>query len=293
MKEEQLFYKAIEVNLAPPEHIYRRIVKERKTNPIPRRIALAAAACLAILITSALCIPEARAAVMGWLKPAVDPSVYISTPAEERTVVPIIDAAIEPIDEQAVTVTVVDAVDEEWKAWAEKLSVELGELLYDGEFLHITGMLKGNTSDFLKATDEYIRTEDENGISYSPPNDMVACNARYSLNGGNMQYNFFDVLPCGPRHRESEFVMERIAAGEVPFSVDLDVGEGLTGTQALTLDLIFTDIATLRRHPVMPEDTTQILDVALRISGLTFDAQLAQRLTTHSLAPYLYRCSVM
>jgi hypothetical protein len=269
MKEEHLYYKAIEVNLAPPERIYRRIVKERKANPIPRRISLAAAACLAILITAALCIPEARAAVMGWLKPAVDPRVYINTPSEERVSAPAVSAAIEQVDKATITITVVDAENEVWQAWAERLSVELDELLYDGESLHITGTLKGNTSDFVKPVDEYTKTESEDGTTLSPPYDMVFCSARYLLGGGEMRYTLYNALcpDFGP-----EYVAERVSAGEMPFSVELSVGAGLTGKQELTLDLIFADMATLWEHPVMPEDTTQFLQVALRISGLTFDA---------------------
>ncbi|HWS28914.1 MAG TPA: hypothetical protein VN512_02245 [Clostridia bacterium] len=270
MKEEQLYYKAMEANLAPPERIYRKIINERKTNPIPRRITLAAAACLAIFITAALCIPEARAAVEAWLKPAVDPKTYINTPIDERATAPAVSAAIEQVDETAVMVTVVDAADATWQAWAEKLSVELNELLYDGEILHITGTLKGNTGDLVKPVDEYTKTESEDGTSLFPPDNMVTCSARYSLNGSETNYTLYDALSS--HDFAPSYVAERVAAGNVSLSIDLDVGAGLTGMQTIALDLVFTDMGTLRAVYTGGPDDTLPVQVALRISGLTFDA---------------------
>ena len=69
------------------------------------------------------------------------------------------ETAIESVRNKDIKVTVVDAADEQWKAWAERLSVSFDEILYDGEDVYITGNLNGNARDLIKPPSEYTVTE--------------------------------------------------------------------------------------------------------------------------------------
>ena len=266
MKEEQLYKIAIERNLAPEGRVYRNIIKKRRHAQGVRRTAMAIAACIVVAVIAVACIPAARAAVLEWLRPAVEPDIYLNTPVEERTAAPELDAAIEPVNGQAVTISVSQAVDDEWRAWAERLSVELDEILYDGQSVYLTGSLTGNTADLAKPFDEYIKTQSAAATTASPPDDMVVCRALYSVNGGEFNDTGLSALNSG--HEDAQ---ANIAKGSLPLSIALDVGEGLTGRQELCVELVFADMGSLRKA-TSPAEMKSIIMATLRIDGLQFDA---------------------
>ena len=144
MKEKDIYYSAIEANIANKNRIYRKAVNSRQRPGLKRGLAVAAA-CFVVMASVVACVPEARAMVLNWLKPAVNSRQYIETPAAERTpetnAQKAVETAIESVRNKDIKVTVVDAADEHWKAWAERLSVSFDEILYDGEDVYITGRL--------------------------------------------------------------------------------------------------------------------------------------------------------
>lgn len=135
MKEKDIYYSAIEANIANKNRIYRKAVNSRQRPGLKRGLAVAAA-CFVVMASVVACVPEARAMVLNWLRPAVNSRQYIETPAAERTpetnAQKAVETAIESVRSKDIKVTVVDAADEKWKAWAERLSVSFDEILYDG-----------------------------------------------------------------------------------------------------------------------------------------------------------------
>ncbi len=272
MKVERLYHMAIDANLAPRERVYQNVVRRHCGTPKrnARRAALIAVACLALAIAAVACIPGARAAVLNWLRPAVDPGDYLNTPAGRRQGVPALDGAIESAADKPLTITVTDAVNGQWQTWAERLSVEFGEILYDGEMIYVTGTLYGNTGDFVKPEDEYIiQEESEQGILRAPPGDLIFCTTYYSVNEGefqNTRRSALSSLVLDP-HEVGAFV----SGGAVPISLTLAAEKGLTGTQQLTLAFGFVDFAAVRAAGESA-DASEMPRVKLRVEGLTFDA---------------------
>ncbi len=273
MNEKELYAMAIEQNLAPSTRVYKNVVKKGKTHGhTVRKGVLIAAACLCVAVLTVACIPAARAAVLNWLKPATDPSAYLTTPEEERpTDNPALDAAIESPAAETVSVSVVDAKDATWQAWAEGLTLTLDELLYDGETLHITGDLAGQTDSFVMPESAYDITEDVTGTTVNPPDDLVIVSVRYQVNGGAWEYTLRDALEQH-YHPDSSDAREALERGTLPLLVTADVGSGLTGVQTLTLELLFADMGTNRANPILTDADVPVSCVSLRVDGLTFDA---------------------
>ncbi|MBS7387725.1 MAG: DUF4179 domain-containing protein [Eubacteriales bacterium] len=280
MKERDIYYSAIEANIANKNRIYRKAVNSRQRPGLKRGLAVAAA-CFVVMASVVACVPEARAMVLNWLKPAVNSRQYIETPAAERT--PETNAqkagetAIESVRNKDIKVTVADAVDEQWQAWAEKLSVSFDEILYDGEDVYITGRLKGNARDLIKRSSEYTVTETGEYTSFAPPDDLVVPYVGYSVSGGDMQYLLMSPLVD---EFNSANVDKAYASDSMDISVRLPVGSGLKGNQQLTVFFYFTDMKTVRQtasnNPDHISDDEYLAKsaslVALRIDGLTFDA---------------------
>ena len=280
MKEKDIYYSAIEANIANKNRIYRKAVNSRQRPGLKRGLAVAAA-CFVVMASVVACVPEARAMVLNWLKPAVNSRQYIETPAAERTpetnAQKAVETAIESVRNKDIKVTVADAVDEQWQAWAEKLSVSFDEILYDGEDVYITGRLKGNARDLIKRSSEYTVTETGEYTSFAPPDDLVVPYVGYTVSGGDMQYLLMSPLVD---EFSSANVDKAYASDSMDISVRLPAGSGLKGNQQLTLFFYFTDMKTVRQtasnNPDHISDDEYLAKsaslVALRIDGLTFDA---------------------
>ena len=279
MKEKDIYYSAIEANIANKNRIYRKAVNSRQRPGLKR--GLAVAACFVVMASVVACVPEARAMVLNWLKPAVNSRQYIETPAAERTpetnAQQAVETAIESVRNKDIKVTVVDAADEQWKAWAERLSVSFDEILYDGEDVYITGRLKGNARDLIKRSSEYTVTETGEYTSFAPPDDLVVPYVGHSVSGGDMQYLLMSPLVD---EFSSANVDKAYASDSMDISVRLPVGSGLKGNQQLTMFFYFTDMKTVRQNTSKAPDHISEDEylakinclVALRIDGLTFDA---------------------
>lgn len=279
MKEKDIYYSAIEANIANKNRIYRKAVNSRQRPGLKR--GLAVAACFVVMASVVACVPEARAMVLNWLKPAVNSRQYIETPAAERTpetnAQQAVETAIESVRNKDIKVTVVDAADEQWKAWAERLSVSFDEILYDGEDVYITGRLKGNARDLIKRSSEYTVTETGEYTSFAPPDDLVVPYVGHSVSGGDMQYLLMSPLVD---EFSSANVDKAYASDSMDISVRLPVGSGLKGNQQLTMFFYFTDMKTVRQNTSKTPDHISEDEylakinclVALRIDGLTFDA---------------------
>ena len=280
MKEKDIYYSAIEANIANKNRIYRKAVNSRQRPGLKRGLAVAAA-CFVVMASVVACMPEARAMVLNWLRPAVNSRQYIETPAAERTpetnAQKAVETAIESVRNKDIKVTVADAVDEQWQAWAEKLSVSFDEILYDGEDVYITGRLKGNARDLIKRSSEYTVTETGEYTSFAPPDDLVVPYVGYSVSGGDMQYLLMSPLVD---EFSSANVDKAYASDSMDISVRLPVGSGLKGNQQLTVFFYFTDMKTVRQtasnNPDHISDDEYLAKsaslVALRIDGLAFDA---------------------
>ena len=280
MKEKDIYYSAIEANIANKNRIYRKAVNSRQRPGLKRGLAVAAA-CFVVMASVVACVPEARAMVLNWLRPAVDSRQYIETPAAERTpetnAQKAVETAIESVRNKDIKVTVADAVDEQWQAWAEKLSVSFDEILYDGEDVYITGRLKGNARDLIKRSSEYTVTETGEYTSFAPPDDLVVPYVGYSVSGDDMQYLLMSPLVD---EFSSANVDKAYASDSMDISVRLPVGSGLKGNQQLTVFFYFTDMKTVRQtasnNPDHISDDEYLAKsaslVALRIDGLAFDA---------------------
>lgn len=280
MKEKDIYYSAIEANIANKNRIYRKAVNSRQRPGLKRGLAVAAA-CFVVMVSVVACVPEARAMVLNWLKPAVNSRQYIETPAAERTpgtnAQKAVETAIESVGNKDIKVTVVDAADEQWKAWAERLSVSFDEILYDGEDVYITGRLKGNARDLIKRSSEYTVTETGEYTSFAPPDDLVVPYVGHSVSGGDMQYLLMSPLVD---EFSSANVDKAYASDSMDISVRLPVGSGLKGNQQLTVFFYFTDMKTVRR--IAANASEHISDdeylaksaclASLRMEGLTFDA---------------------
>lgn len=280
MKERDIYYSAIEANIANKNRIYRKAVNSRQRPGLKRGLAVAAS-CFVVMASVVACVPEARAMVLNWLRPAVDSRQYIETPAAERTpetnAQKAVETAIESVRNKDIKVTVVNAADEQWQAWAEKLSVSFDEILYDGEDVYITGRLKGNARDLIKRSSEYTVTETGEYTSFAPPDDLVVPYVGYSVSGGDMQYLLMSPLVD---EISSANVDKAYASDSMDISVRLPVGSGLKGNQQLTVFFSFTDMKTVRQtasnNPDHISDDEYLAKsaslVALRIDGLAFDA---------------------
>ena len=280
MKEKDIYYSAIEANIVNKNRIYRKAVSSRQRPGLKRGLAVAAA-CFVVMASVVACVPEARAMVLNWLKPAVNSRQYIETPAAERTpetnAQKAVETAIESVRNKDIKVTVADAVDEQWQAWAEKLSVSFDEILYDGEDVYITGRLKGNARDLIKRSSEYTVTETGEYTSFAPPDDLVVPYVGYSVSGGDMQYLLMSPLVD---EFSSANVDKAYASDSMDISLRLPVGSGLKGNQQLTMFFYFTDMKTVRQtasnNPDHISDDEYLAKsaslVALRIDGLAFDA---------------------
>lgn len=280
MKEKDIYYSAIEANIANKNRIYRKAVNSRQRPGLKRGLAVAAA-CFVVMASVVACVPEARAMVLNWLKPAVNSRQYIETPAAERTpetnAQKAVETAIESVRNKDIKVTVVDAADEQWKAWAERLSVSFDEILYDGEDVYITGNLNGNARDLIKPPSEYTVTETDGYTIFAPPDELVKPYVGYSVSGGDMQYLLMSPLvdEIDPANIDRAY-----ASDSMDISVRLPVGGGLQGNQQLTLFFYFTDMKTVRQNTSKAPDHISEDEylakinclVALRIDGLTFDA---------------------
>ena len=280
MKEKDIYYSAIEANIANKNRIYRKAVNSRQRPGLKRGLAVAAA-CFVVMASVVACVPEARAMVLNWLKPAVNSRQYIETPAAERTpetnAQKTVETAIESVRNKDIKVTVVDAADEQWKAWAERLSVSFDEILYDGEDVYITGRLKGNARDLIKRSSEYTVTETDGYTIFAPPDELVKPYVGYSVSGGDMQYLLMSPLvdEIDPANIDRAY-----ASDSMDISVRLPVGGGLQGNQQLTLFFYFTDMKTTRR--IAANASEHISDdeylaknaclASLRMEGLAFDA---------------------
>lgn len=280
MKEKDIYYSAIEANIANKNRIYRKAVNSRQRPGLKRGLAVAAA-CFVVMASVVACVPEARAMVLNWFKPAVNSRQYIETPAAERTpetnAQKAVETAIESIRNKDIKVTVADAADEQWKAWAERLSVSFDEILYDGEDVYITGRLKGNARDLIKRSSEYTVTETGEYTSFAPPDDLVVPYVGHSVSGGDMQYLLMSPLVD---EFSSANVDKAYASDSMDISARLPVGSGLKGNQQLTMFFYFTDMKTVRQNTSKAPDHISEDEylakinclVALRIDGLTFDA---------------------
>lgn len=280
MKEREIYYSAIEANIADKNRIYQSAVSSRHKPGIRRGLAVAAA-CFVVMASVVACVPEARAMVLNWLKPAVNSRQYIETPAAERTpetnAQKAVETAIESVRNKDIKVTVADAADEQWQAWAEKLSVSFDEILYDGEDVYITGNLNGNARDLIKPPSEYTVTETGEYTSFAPPDDLVVPYVGHSVSGGDMQYLLMSPLVD---EFSSANVDKAYASDSMDISVRLPVGSGLKGNQQLTMFFYFSDMKTVRQtasnNPDHISDDEYLAKsaslVALRIDGLTFDA---------------------
>ena len=280
MKETDIYYSAIEANIANKNRIYRKAVNSRQRPGLKRGLAVAAA-CFVVMASVVACVPEARAMVLNWLKPAVNSRQYIETPAAERTpetnAQKAVETAIESVRNKDIKVTVVDAADEQWKAWAERLSVSFDEILYDGEDVYITGNLNGNARDLIKPPSEYTVTETDGYTIFAPPDELVKPYVGYSVSGGDMQYLLMSPLvdEIDPAN-----IGRAYASDSMYISVRLPVGGGLKGNQQLTMFFYFTDMKTVRQNTSKAPDHISEDEylakinclVALRIDGLTFDA---------------------
>lgn len=280
MKEKDIYYSAIEANIANKNRIYRKAVNSRQRPGLKRGLAVAAA-CFVVMASVVACVPEARAMVLNWLKPAVNSRQYIETPAAERTpetnAQKAVETAIESVRNKDIKVTVVDAADKQWKAWAEKLNVSFDEILYDGKDVYITGNLNGNARDLIKPPSEYTVTETDGYTIFAPPDELVKPYVGYSVSGGDMQYLLMSPLvdEIDPANIDRAY-----ASDSMDISVRLPVGGGLQGNQQLTLFFYFTDMKTVRQNTSKAPDHISEDEylakinclVALRIDGLTFDA---------------------
>lgn len=273
MNEQELYARAVQEHLAPFDRVYQTAVHTPvQPHPVRRAVAVLAA-CICTAVLTVACIPAARAAVLRWLSPATDPAAYLSTPEEARaTDNPALDAAISDVAPDAVAVTVTDAVNADWQQWADTLDAAFDELLYDGQTLLITGTLTGHADDMQKPLSAYTVTEDETGVTHSPPDDLVCVSARWRLNDGDWVYTLCSAL--GRPASDGPYLTDDDApvSDTLPLLVQAGVGAGLTGEQRLTLELLFYDMQTLRQNPLDDPEDLLVSCVALHVDGLRFDA---------------------
>ncbi len=83
MKEKDIYYSAIEANIANKNRIYRKAVNSRQRPGLKRGLAVAAA-CFVVMASVVACVPEARAMVLNWLKPGVNSRQYIDRKRREQ-----------------------------------------------------------------------------------------------------------------------------------------------------------------------------------------------------------------
>ena len=280
MTEYEFYHNALEQSLLSGEALRLRLCRQMEDEALPGgeprqqtalrrrhigRFLLYTAAALLVCLGAAMAVPPARAAILRILTPAVEPAEYLATPEAERETLPAMDAAIGRIEEQSLTVSVAQAADENWRAWAERLSVQLDQLLYDGETLYLNGVLRGNTADFVKPEEACRKVETAEGLSLLPPDDLVIGDCRFSVGAGAAQRTLASIFLLPWHDVQNEALA---STGALPISLALPVGAGLTGEQTLTLEFLFSELA-----PVQEVGDGQFSPQAtLRIEGLRFDA---------------------
>lgn len=272
MTEREIYKRALEMTLLSGQEGRDTILrKEKKAAPARRRQGLKyAAAALLLCLGLTAAIPPARAFVLRLLRPAANIGHYLAAPEEARQAQPLpnLDAAMEDAQGQPLSIKVTYAASEEWRAWAEGIRPELDKMLYDGETLYVAGALHGHAQDLIKPMSEYTQRQNEQGITFLPPDSLHRMTVRYTL-GGEERYYEGEALP---RSADNAELAKAYESDSLPMALELPVGAGLTGRQELTLELLFTDMATLRAAGEGGEGQSFPSRASITISGLNFDA---------------------
>ena len=142
MTERELFKEAVMQYLVDDEGV-RRESKQRKRNPVARKILFAAACLLVAVSATVFAIPSARAAVEEWISDWFTPGDYFQQEESERTKEPTIEAIITSAGDNRATVRDVGSG---FEAYGDAFSMSLDEIAYDGSSVFLSGTMSGETA---------------------------------------------------------------------------------------------------------------------------------------------------
>ena len=142
MTERELFKEAVMQYMVDDEGV-RRESKQRRRNPVARKILFAAACLLVAVSATVFAIPSARAAVEEWISDWFSPGEYFQQEESERTKEPTIEAIITSAGDNSATVREIGSG---YEAYAGAFSMELDEIAYDGSSVFLSGTMSGATA---------------------------------------------------------------------------------------------------------------------------------------------------
>ncbi len=164
MKEAKFYHAALNMALldgrsakaALDERIARQPLKSKERIAFPwRRVGMAAAAVLLLLVTAVMAIPSARAEVLSWLGIITRPDEYLTADPSERPSIPALEGMIAEAKPEDTEVKVIEidrtdsqAVNSEGALKVAELlqkdvRITLGDTLYDGNTAYISLRLGG------------------------------------------------------------------------------------------------------------------------------------------------------
>lgn len=201
------------------------------------RTWFAAAACLLALLGTFACIPEARAAMIGWFNQTFHIGDYMATSPEERADVPDVQDAIESVADGE-TFTNMFLADGHEDILGD-FFMEIDEAVCDGQYVYLYGTMRA---------DPQIPMDDQNDGIYQPKTFY-----RYDCTGAYMDsYTLINYVYKngyiaddwdGRGDPYTQAYYDDLANGEFGFSLELQLPQGVdfTGEQGVTLSVLFGD----------------------------------------------------
>ena len=167
MKESKFYHRALDLSLldgkavkaALDKEIARKTTKGRERIGFPwRRVGMAAAAVLLLLVTAVIAIPSTRAEVLSWLGIITRPDEYLTADPSERPSIPALEGMIaeaKPEDTE-VKVLPIDRTDSQAvnsegalkvaELLKKDVRITVGDTLFDGNTAYVSLRLGGTAA---------------------------------------------------------------------------------------------------------------------------------------------------
>ena len=167
MKETKFYHAALNMALldgrsakaALDERIARQSLKSKERIAFPwRRVGMAAAAVLLLLVTAVMAIPSARAEVLSWLGIITRPDEYLTADPSERPSIPALEGMIAETKPEDTEVKIIEidrtnsqAVNSEGALKVAELlkkdvRITVGDTLFDGNTAYVSLRLGGTAA---------------------------------------------------------------------------------------------------------------------------------------------------
>lgn len=155
--EHNLYKKALAQALPDAYKTKAQILRDAKEEMHSRKKiswAIPAACCILAAVVICIAVPPVRAAIQRFFDREYTVQNYVAKPQEERLGAPELETAINATmtqgeDENAVSSVEILNVVPKWQAWADSLSPQMGDILFDGDKLIASFDMGGGARELL------------------------------------------------------------------------------------------------------------------------------------------------